>query len=88
MFRGLDCLPGEHTIKVDPTVSPVAQPPRKVPLSLKGKVKDEFERMEKADVIVCQTEPTEWVTSMVAVVKANTLRICNDPRDLNEAIVR
>ena len=39
-------------------------------------------------MVVKQKEPTDWVNSMVAVVKPNKLRICIDPRDLNEAIRR
>ena len=88
LFQGLGCLPGEHTIKLDPSVPPVVHPPRKVPVSLKEKIKDELDHMEKAGVIFRQTEPTDWVNSMVPVVKPNEIRICIDPRDLNEAIRR
>ena len=88
LFQGLGCLPGEHTIKLDPSVPPVVHPPRKVPVSLKEKIKDELDRTEKAGVIVRQTEPTDWVNNMVAVVKPNKIRICIDPRDLNAAIRR
>ena len=35
-----------------------------------------------------QTETTEWVSSRLAVIKPNKIRICLDPRDLNEAIKR
>ena len=88
LFQGLGCLPGEHTIKVDSSISPVVHPPRKVPVSLKEKIKEELDRMEKAEVVVKQKEPTDWVNSMVAVVKPSKRRICIDPRDLNEAIRR
>ena len=86
LFQGLGCIPGEHTIKVDPSIPAVVHPPRKVPVSLKDKITDELERMEQTGVIVTQTEPTDWVNSMVAVVKPNKIRICIDPRDLNKAI--
>ena len=46
LFEELGCLPGEHTIKMDPTVPPVVHPPRKVPVTLKFKIKDELDRME------------------------------------------
>ena len=85
LFQGLGCLPGEHTIKVDSSISPVVHPPRKVPVSLKEKIREELDRMEKAEVVVKHKEPTDWVNSMVAVVKPNKLCICIDPRDLNEA---
>ena len=88
LFSGLGCLPGEHTIKIDPAVSPVVHPPRKVPVAIKEKVKKELDRMESARVIVRQTEPTDWVSSMVTVIKPNKVRICLDPRDLNLAIKR
>ena len=88
LFQGLGCLPGEHTIKVDSSISPVVHPPRKVPVSLKEKIKEKLDRIEKAEVVVKQKEPTDWVNSMVAVVKPNKLLICNNPLDLNVAIRR
>ena len=42
--------------------------------------------MKKTEVVVKQKEPTEWVNSMVAVVKPNKLRICIDPRDLKTQV--
>jgi hypothetical protein len=42
--------------------------------------------MEDAGVIVKQTEPTDWVNSMVTVIKPEKIRVCIDPRDLNRAI--
>ena len=42
--------------------------------------------MEKAGHITPVTEPTDWVSSMVTVVKKGKIRICIDPRDLNKAI--
>ena len=88
LFQGLGCLPGKHTIRIDPTVVPVVHPPRKVPVALKGRIKDELERMVKAGVVARQIEPTAWVSSMVTVVKPNKIRICLDPRDLNLAVKR
>lgn len=45
--------------------------------------------MERLNVIERIHEPTDWVNSMVTVVKPNgKLRICIDPRDLNKAIKR
>ena len=46
LFQGLGCIPGEHTIKVDQSIPAVVHPPRKVPVSLKDKIKDELDRME------------------------------------------
>ena len=74
--------------QVRSSIAPVVHPPRKVTVSLRGKIKDELDRMEKAGAVVKHTEPSDWVNSMVAVVKPNKIRICIDPRDLNEAIRR
>ena len=42
--------------------------------------------MVASDVITPVTEPTEWVSSMLVIVKPSKLRICLDPRNLNKAI--
>ena len=43
--------------------------------------------MEKLNVIAKVTEPTAWDNSMVVVHKDNSdIRICLDPKDLNQAI--
>lgn len=89
LFSGLGCLPGEHTIKLDHSVTPVVHPPRRVPIALRDKLKDELDRMENLGVIVKQEDPTAWVNSLVTVLKPNgKLRVCIDPSDLNRAIQR
>ena len=37
LFKGLGCLPGEHSIKLDKSVTPTVQPPRKIPVALRDK---------------------------------------------------
>ena len=45
--------------------------------------------MCKLGVVKPVHEPTDWVSSLVAVEKPNgKLRVCLDPRDLNKAIKR
>jgi hypothetical protein len=45
--------------------------------------------MTEMGVVVKQEDPTDWVNSMVTVIKPNgRIRICIDPRDLNKAILR
>lgn len=46
LFQGLGCIPGEHTIKLDPSTPAVVYPPRKVPMSIKDKIKEELDCME------------------------------------------
>ena len=88
LFTGLGCLPGEHTIEIDPSYTPVVHSPRRVPVALKEQIKEELQRMENAGVVVKQKEPTDWVNSMVTVIKPEKIRVCIDPRDLNRAIKR
>ena len=89
-FTGLGCISGvTHHIQTDPNHMPVVHPPRKVPVTIRPKVKAELQRMERLGVIERVQEATDWVNSMVTVVKPNgKLRICIDPRDLNKAIKR
>ena len=87
-FEGLGCLPGVVKIKVDTNIQPVVHPPRKVPIALRDRVKQELEKMVDEQVITPQTEPTDWVNSMVVVESGQKLRICLDPKDLNKAIKR
>ena len=89
-FTGLGCITKvTHHIQLHPNHKPVIYPPRKVPVTIRSKVKDELERMERLEVIERIQEPTDWVNSMVTVIKPNgKLRICIDPRDLNKAIRR
>ena len=43
--------------------------------------------MEELDVVQKVDEPTDWVNSMVNIIKPNgRLRVCIDPHDLNKAI--
>ena len=44
--------------------------------------------MVEEGILTSVNEPTDWVSSMVIVVKSNKLRICIDPKDLNQAIKR
>ena len=78
-----------YKIQIDPTVTPVVNPPRKLPAALSKRVKKALSDMKNYDVIRKVDEPTDWVNSMVIVEKPNKkLRICIDPRDLNTAIKR
>lgn len=83
-------LPVTYSMKVDPNVTPVVSPPRRVPAAMQKKVEQELQRMKELKVIVPVDEPTEWVSNMVATHKKETgdVRICIDPRNLNQALMR
>jgi hypothetical protein len=82
-------LPGVYSLKINPKVPPVVHGPRRQPRALTDKIVAKLKEMQKASHIAPVTTPTDWVSSMVSVVKKGILeRICIDPRDLNQAIQR
>ena len=90
LFRGIGLFPGTSKLHLKPDAVPVVNPPRRIPESLRERVKDELCRMETNGIIQKVTEPTDWVNSMHAVEKPKTgkLRIVLDPKSLNENIRR
>jgi hypothetical protein len=89
VFDGtLGKIPESYKIVVDDSVQPVVHPPRRVPVALRPCIKSKLDELVKRQVIVPVTQPTKWVSSMLAVIKPNKIRICIDPRDLNRAIRR
>lgn len=89
LFTGIGCLKDEYHIEVDPNVTPIIQPPRKIPFNLHKKLKQKLQELENENIVERLSEPTDWVSSMVIVQKANNdIRICIDPKDLNKAIKR
>ena len=88
VFEGLGCMDGLYHMEVDDNVKPVIHPPRKVPVALRDRLKEELDKLVKEEVITPVTEPTNWVSSLVLVNKPDKLRICIDPQDLNKALLR
>lgn len=62
--------------------------PSRQPHALMDRIKKKLSEMEKEGHIAKVTEPTDWVNSMVTVVKQDKVRICLDPKDLNRVIRR
>ena len=87
VFSGLGQFPGIHHIH--PNVTPVVHGCRKIPIAVMDRLKTTLQELVDKEVIEPVTEPTEWVNSLVITEKKNgSLRVCLDPRDLNEAIKR
>ena len=88
LFSGMGDL-GEAKIQLQEEAVGVIDAPRRVPLALKDRLKQELDRMQEQDVIAKVAEPTDWVNSLVVVEKPNgKLRVCLDPRNLNKAVKR
>ncbi len=90
VFKGLGNLGDEYKIKLKGDATPYALfTPRNVPIPLRGKVKEELDRMELAGVISKVDEPTPWCAGMVVVPKkSGAVRICVDLKSLNENVLR
>ncbi|XP_048774395.2 uncharacterized protein K02A2.6-like [Ostrea edulis] len=76
-------------IHVDKTVTPVAQPLRRLPFNVRKSVNKKLEELEKMDIIEKVNNPTAWVSPLVVVPKKNgEIRICVDMRRANTAVQR
>ena len=103
VFQGLGKFPGEpYKLRLKPDAVRAKHRPRKVPVHLQDAFHEKVDRLVKIDVLEPVTEPTEWVNSFVVVEKVidssnahsphhtikKSIRLCIDPKDLNEALER
>ena len=89
VFEGLGKMAGTVHLDFDESVPPVQMPLRRLPVGIKEKVAAELRRLEALDVIAPVTEPTPWVSALLAVKKPNNdIRLCIDPYLLNRALKR
>ena len=100
-FGGIGHFPGEpYKFHLKPELKPARHAPRKVPIHLEAAFKEEIESLVKLEILEKVKEHNDWVNSCVIVEKNSgnhhspnhsikrKLRICLDPRDLNEALER
>ena len=100
-FEGIGCFPGDlYKFHLKPDYKPAPHAPRKVPVHFETAFKEEIETLVKQGILEEVKEHTDWVNSYVIVEKdtgnhhspnhtvKKKLRICLDPRDLNEALER
>ena len=88
-FEGIGKFPGTYKIHLKENAEPRIHPPRKCPIAMRPKVKEELEKMKKLGVIKPVDEPMDWVNSLAYSWKeSGALRICLDPKDLNANIRR
>jgi hypothetical protein len=88
VFEGTGKLQGKYHLELDENATPIVHPPRKVPVAIKERLRNKLERLTKMDIIKPVSTPTPWVSSLVTVVKPGKLRICIDPKHLNQNIKR
>ena len=90
VFEGVGKLKDyQLKLHIDPNVKPVAQHARRIPYSLRDKVKEKIDELVELDIIEPVEGPTPWVSPVVVAPKANwEIRLCVDMRRANEAIIR
>ena len=100
-FEGIRHFPGDlYRFHLKPDYKPARHAPRKVPVHLEAAFKEEIDSLVRQGILEEVKEHTDWVNSYVIVEKdtgnqhapnhtvKKKLRICLDPRDLNEALER
>ena len=100
-FEGIGCFPGDpYKFHLKPDHKPAGHAPRKVSIHLESAFKEKIESLVKQGMLEEVKEHTDRVNSYVIVEKdignhhspnhtvKKKLRICLDPRDLNEALER
>ena len=100
-FEGIGHFPGDpYRFHLKPDYKPARHAPRKVPVHLEAAFKEEIDSLVRQGILEEVKEHTDWVNSYVIVEKdtgnqhapnhtvKKKLRICLDPRDLNEALER
>lgn len=84
----IESLPRDVHFELDTSVTPVQASPRNVPVSLRDSVKAQLDRHEADGHLTSVSEPTDWISNMVIVKQSEKLRICIDPKPLNQALKR
>ena len=90
-FTGIGHLPGKFSIQLKDDAVPNIAAPRRYPIQLKEEICSKLTELESLDIIKkCNDEdPSTWVSSLAFTrKKSGELRICLDPKHLNDAIKR
>lgn len=86
---GIGRVEDEITLSIDHTVTPVAQPYRRIPFAVREKLEGHLKELCSLDIIEPVEGPTTWSSGVVIVPKADgSIRLCVDMRQANRAIVR
>ena len=90
VFQGIGKLKDyQLKLHVDPQIEPVAQKVRRIPFSLREKVKVKVNELIDQDIVERVQGPTTWVSPIVVAPKpSGDIRLCVDMRQANTAIKR
>ena len=79
VFEGLGHI-GKAKLVWNENCTPVQHAPRRIPVSLQSEVKAKIAELEAKGIIQKESEPTDWISSMVVVAKPHKIRICLDQK--------
>ena len=84
---GFGGLPGTVTLSINKEIRPRILPTRRIPVTMQSLLKKELNRLLDLGVIAKVDGPSDWVSQIAIVIKkSGDLRICIDPKPLNEAL--
>ena len=88
-FDTIGNFKGEAVLYVKDDATPSIDPPRKCSVHIRDKLKAELDKMEQQGVIRKVQHNTDWCSSLTTSVKKDgSLRLCLDPKRLNNALKR
>ena len=88
-FDRIGSFKGEATLHLKDDATPSIDPPRKCSVHVQQKLEKELDQMEKNGVIKKVDHHTDWCNSLTTALKKDgSLRICLDPRKLNQSLKR
>lgn len=86
VFQGVGKFDKPFNLMIKENSMPFASPSRRFPLTLKLKLKEKLIEMENENIISRVNESREWINNIVVVEKGDKLRICIDPKYLNNSL--
>ena len=89
VFEGLGTFSKPYQIQLKTGAKAAIQATRIVPYPKQAKLKELLDKMTSQGIIADVDQPTDWVSNLVITEKSDgSMRICLDPKPLNEAIKR
>ena len=89
VFKGIGQYEKEYHMQLNEKVEGVIQQPRRILYATQPKLKKTLDALKVKNIMPDVDKPTEWVSNIEIVKKKNgSLRLCLDPKLLNEATKR
>lgn len=89
LFQGVGQFEKPLELHIQPGADLVVRPPRRVPNALLTRLRDKLKSLEDRQIITKVEHPKSFVSNLVIIEKKDgSLRICLDPKDLNNVLLR